>query len=184
MKSSLRQTATPQHRSRPHRNDRPHLKTPSSGQHPRRRFLGLAAGAAALPAVSRISWAQAYPTRPVRVIVPFAAGGGSDILARLIGQWLSERLGRPFIIENRPGGGAISAPRWSCVRPRMVIRSCWPPRRARSYNALRRQAQLQFPPRYRADCRHLPRAQRHGREPIGSGQVGARVHRLRQGQSP
>ena len=72
---------------------------------PRRNFLHLAAGAAALPAVSRIARAQASPTRPVRVIVPFAAGGGSDILARLIGQWLSERLGRPFIIENRPGGG-------------------------------------------------------------------------------
>jgi len=73
---------------------------------PRRRFLHLAAGAAALPAVSRIAWAQAYPTRPVRLIAPFAPGGGSDILARLIGQWLSERLGQAFIIENRPGGGA------------------------------------------------------------------------------
>jgi tripartite-type tricarboxylate transporter receptor subunit TctC len=70
---------------------------------PRRRFLHLAAGAAALPAVSRIAWAQAYPTRPVRIIVPFAAGGGNDIVARVIGQWLSERLGQSFIIENRPG---------------------------------------------------------------------------------
>ena len=72
---------------------------------PRRQFLYLAAGAAALPTVSRIASAQAYPTRPVRLIVPVAPAGASDITARLIGQWLSERLGQPFIIENRPGGG-------------------------------------------------------------------------------
>jgi tripartite-type tricarboxylate transporter receptor subunit TctC len=69
----------------------------------RRQFLHLAAGAAAVPIVSRIAWAQTYPSRPVRIIVGFPAGGGSDITARLIGQWLSERLGEPFIIENRPG---------------------------------------------------------------------------------
>src|SRR5262245_26075178 len=69
----------------------------------RRQFLQLAAGAAALPAVSRIAFAQAYPTRPVRMVVPFAAGGPADILSRLIGQWLSERLGQPFVIDNRPG---------------------------------------------------------------------------------
>src|SRR6266581_2720655 len=69
----------------------------------RRQFLQLAAGAAALPAVSKIAQAQAYPTRPVRLIVGFAPGGSADITARLIGQWLSERLGQAVIIENRPG---------------------------------------------------------------------------------
>jgi tripartite-type tricarboxylate transporter receptor subunit TctC len=72
---------------------------------PRRRFLYLAAGAAALPAVSRFAWAQSYPSRPVRIVVGFAAGGGADIAARLIGQWLSERLGQQFVIENRPAAG-------------------------------------------------------------------------------
>jgi tripartite-type tricarboxylate transporter receptor subunit TctC len=71
----------------------------------RRRLLQLAVGAAALPTVSRIARAQAYPTRPVRIIVGFAPGGASDIITRLMGQWLSERLGEPFVIENRPGGG-------------------------------------------------------------------------------
>ena len=72
---------------------------------PRRRFLHLAARAAALPALPRIAWAQTYPTRPVHLIVGTVAGATPDIDARIIGQWLSERLGQPFVIENRPGAG-------------------------------------------------------------------------------
>jgi hypothetical protein len=85
---------------------------------PRRQFLHLAAGAAALPTVSRMAGAQAYPSRPVRIVVGFAAAGASDIAARLIGQWLSERLGQQFIIENRAGaGGNIGT---ECHRPGAV----------------------------------------------------------------
>jgi tripartite-type tricarboxylate transporter receptor subunit TctC len=73
---------------------------------PRRQFLHLAAGAAALPAVSRFAWAQIYPRRPVRVIVGYPSGTSADILARLISQWLSERLGQPFVVENRPGAAS------------------------------------------------------------------------------
>jgi tripartite-type tricarboxylate transporter receptor subunit TctC len=71
----------------------------------RRQFLLLASGAAALPALSRIAKAQIYPTRPVRWIIPFPIGGGADTVARIVGQWLSERLGQPVILEHRPGGG-------------------------------------------------------------------------------
>src|SRR5262245_51978406 len=83
---------------------------------PRRNFLHLAASAAALPVVSRFAWAQAYPARPVRVIVPSSAGSATDIAARLMGQWLSERLGQPFIVENRVGAGGN-------VGTEMVVRS-------------------------------------------------------------
>jgi tripartite-type tricarboxylate transporter receptor subunit TctC len=72
----------------------------------RRRLLSLAAGGAALPALSRVAWAQAYPSRPVRVLEGFGAGSSADLSARLIGQWLSERLGQHFVIENRPGAGS------------------------------------------------------------------------------
>src|SRR5262245_36523773 len=83
----------------------PELEIPVKLRH-RRQFLHLAAGAAALPFAPNVARAQAYPSRPVRVIVGYPPGGPTDILARLIGQWLSERFGQPFIIENRPGGGS------------------------------------------------------------------------------
>jgi hypothetical protein len=98
MKASACKSETPRLRSTPRGNER-RLVT----HHPRRRILSLAAGAAALPTISRMAWAQAYPMRPVRIIVGFPPGGGTDITARLMGQWLSERLGQPFIIENRVG---------------------------------------------------------------------------------
>jgi tripartite-type tricarboxylate transporter receptor subunit TctC len=81
---------------------------------PRRQFLHLAAGAGALPAVSRSAWAQTYPTRPVRIISGFLPGGVNDTYARLIGQWLSERLGQQFFVENRPGAGSMM--RWMRLR--------------------------------------------------------------------
>ena len=89
---------------------------------PRRQFVHLAAGAAALPVVSRIALAQGYPTRPVRIIVPFAAGGGADFLARIVGQWLAERLGRPFLIENRTGAGGSIGRKPSSMPSRTGIR--------------------------------------------------------------
>jgi tripartite-type tricarboxylate transporter receptor subunit TctC len=74
---------------------------------PRRKFLHLAAGAAALPAVSRFAWAQTYPVRPVRIVVNLAPGGGLDFMSRLIGEYLSRSLGQQIVIENKPGAGGM-----------------------------------------------------------------------------
>src|SRR3954469_22633191 len=120
----------------------------------RRQFLHLAAGAAALPAVSRFAWAQTYPARPVRIIVGFAAGGLTDILARLMGQWLSERLGQPFIIENRVGAGGN-------IGTEMVVKA-FPDGytllqvryRERNQRDSVPKPQFQFHSRYRASYRH------------------------------
>jgi tripartite-type tricarboxylate transporter receptor subunit TctC len=91
---------------------------------PRRNFLLVAAGAAALPALSRIAWAQAYPTRPVRCIVGYAPGGGTDIFVRLVGQSLPVRLGQPFVIENRAGAASKIAKMPFPVHPHMLRHGC------------------------------------------------------------
>jgi len=116
MKTSLRQVATPQHRSRPRRNDRP--KTPSSEQHPRRQFLRLAAGAAALPVASKIARAQNYPTRPVTMIVSNPAGGQTDAVGRVMAERMRGSLGQPIITENVSGAdGSIGTGRAARARP-------------------------------------------------------------------
>jgi tripartite-type tricarboxylate transporter receptor subunit TctC len=113
MKASVRKAATPRRRTAI-RNTERRLVT----QHPRRRIMSLAAGAVGLPAVSRFAWAQGYPSRPVRIIVGYPAGGVTDIFARLIGQWLSERLGQSFVIENRVGAsGTIAVDAVARARP-------------------------------------------------------------------
>ena len=120
MKTTLRLAATPspQRRSRPRVNDRPYPKTRPSGQHPRRQFLRWAAGAAALPAVSRLANAQTYPSRPIRMIVPYAAGGASDVVGRHLAERMKSALGQPVIIENVSGAnGTIAAGRLARSRP-------------------------------------------------------------------
>jgi tripartite-type tricarboxylate transporter receptor subunit TctC len=104
MRTSLRKSATPRLGPGLASSKKRRLTGAAADQHPRRHFLRLAAGAVALPAVSGVARAQAYPTRPVRIIVAAAAGGATDIIARLISQSLTERLGQSFLVENRPGG--------------------------------------------------------------------------------
>jgi tripartite-type tricarboxylate transporter receptor subunit TctC len=99
-------------------NGRLQRKTPRSGDHPRRQFLGLAAGAAALPAVSRIARAQTYPSRPITMIVPFAAGTGTDVVARVVAERMRAALGQPVVIENVSGAdGSIGLGRAARARP-------------------------------------------------------------------
>ena len=118
MKTSRRQAATPQRPSQLRRNDRPRPKIPSSGHHPRRRFLGMAAGAAALSAVPRVARAQAYPSRPITMIIPFAAGSASDVIGRIVTEPMRVSLGRPIIIENVSGaGGSIGTGRAARASP-------------------------------------------------------------------
>ena len=120
MKTSLRPAATPspQRRSRPRVNDRPYPKTRPSGQHPRRQFLRLAVGAAALPALSRNADAQSYPTRPITMIVPFPAGGATDVIGRVLAERMRDLLGQPIVIENVSGAdGSIGTGRVARAKP-------------------------------------------------------------------
>jgi len=113
MKASVRKAAKLRRPTTPRNNDRRVL-----GPHPRRRFLRLAAGTAALPAVSRVAWAQAYPTRPITMIVPIAAGSSSDVVGRLLAERMGTALGQPIIIENVPGAdGSIGVGRVARARP-------------------------------------------------------------------
>ena len=148
---------------------------------PRRNFLHLTARAAAPPAVSRMAWAQAYPSRPVHLVVPAPAGGSFDITARLMGQWLSERLGQQFVIENRPGAGTnigteavVRAPADGYT---LLLAGSPAAINATLYDKLNNK----FHPRHRAGRRHHPPAFCHGGPSIGSGQDGSRVHCLCQG---
>ena len=98
----------------------------------RRQFLHLAAGAAALSVVPRLAKAQAYPMRPVRIVLGFPAGGTTDIGACLIAQWLSDRLGQPFVVENRPGAAPMWPLKLSSVLQPTATRCSWPPEATRS----------------------------------------------------
>jgi tripartite-type tricarboxylate transporter receptor subunit TctC len=138
----------------------------------RRQFLHLAAGAAALPAMSWIARAQTYPTRPVRWIVGFAPGGGVDIVARLMGQWLSERLGQQFVIENRPGAGSNIATE-AVVRAPADGYTLLLVTAANAINTtLYEKLSFNFIRDIARGRRRHCRAQRHGGASIGSGQDG------------
>jgi tripartite-type tricarboxylate transporter receptor subunit TctC len=145
----------------------------------RRRFLHLAAGAAVLPAISRIARAQSYPTRPVRVIVPFAPGGAFDITARVIAQWLSGRLGQQFVVENRPGAG-------SNIGTEAVVRAPadgYTLLLATSSNAISATLYEKLNFNFIRDIAPVagvaPRARGHGGQSISPSQDGSRIHCLR-----
>ena len=145
---------------------------------PRRTFLHLAAGAAALPATSRFAWARAYPTRLVRIIVPFPAGQAADTIARLMGQSLLERLGQPFVIENRTGaGGNIGTE--SVVRATPDGYTLLLVGLSNAMNATLYKKLFQFHPRHCAGREHWRRPLCHGDQSIRSSQDGPGVHRLR-----
>ena len=144
---------------------------------PRRTFLHLAAGAAALPGVARFAWAQTYPTRPVRWIIPFPPGGGADIVSRIMAAWLSDRLGQPIIIESKPGGGTN-------IGTQTVVNS--PPDGYTLLmfgSAAAINATFYVTLRYRAGCRTCRLLARAGRAPVGPGPDRCRVNRLCQGSS-
>src|SRR5262245_12154753 len=152
----------------------------STMKRPRRQFLHLAAGAAVLPALARVAAAQAYPSRPVRLIVGFPAGGPTDITARVMAQWLSERLGQQVVVDNRAGAGSNIAAEGVVNAPpdgyTLLLVGATNAINATLYERLN----FNFHPRHRAGVRHHPRASHHGGASIGPGQDRCRVHRLRQ----
>jgi hypothetical protein len=147
---------------------------------PRRKFLQLTAGAAALPAVARIARAQSYPRRPVRIVAPTAPGGAPDILAQLIGPWLSGRLGQPFVIDNRPGAGTNIGT--EAVVPSGRLHTSLGEHYEHDQRDTLRQAQLQFHSRHRAGRWHHSPPFGHGGKSIRSGQNSSRVHCSCQGE--
>ena len=142
----------------------------------RRKFLHLAAGAVALPAVARLAHGQAYPSRPVRIVVPFARAGPNDIIARVLAPWLSERLGQPFVIENRPGGatnvGTEAVVNAAPDGYTVLIVSSPHAINATLYDKLH----FDFSARHRARCRDHARTQCDGGRADLSGQIGDRLH--------
>jgi tripartite-type tricarboxylate transporter receptor subunit TctC len=137
----------------------------------RRQFLQLAAGAAGFPATVRLARAQPYPARPVRVIVGQAAGSSSDITARLIGQFVSERLGQQFVIEVRPGAAGNIATE-AAVNALADGYTILLVNAQNDQQRALRESQLQFPARYRAGRRHRSRAAGHGGQSVVPGQYG------------
>ncbi len=149
----------------------------------RRHALRLAAGAAALPLAPRLASALDYPSRPVRVLVGYTAGSSPDVEGRLVGQWLSDRLGQQFVVENKPGAGTnLSTEAVARATPDgytlLVIAT---PNEIERPPA--RQSHLQHPARHRAGRLFRRHALRHGGDAVVSGADGSRIHRLRQGQS-
>ena len=150
---------------------------------PRRRFLRLAVGAAALPAAARIARAQAYPTRPVRLVIGFNAGGAPDVVARLLCQWLSERVGQNFLVENRPGAGGNIAVEAVVRAPAdgYTLLQVGSPNfiNASLYKDLKFNFLRDIAPVASIGAQSI----RHGGEPVIPGQDRRRVHRLCQSQS-
>ena len=148
----------------------------------RRQFLRLAAGALAAPAVSRQVWSQAYPARPVRIIVGWPAGGVADIVARLTGQWLSERLGQPFVIENRVGAATNIATE-AVVRAPADGHTLLLATAANAVNATYyEKLNFNFINDIAPVASIVDFEPGHGGQPVVSGQDGSRVHRLCQGE--
>ena len=139
-------------------------------------------GFAALPLVLNVAVADTYPSRPVRILVATSAGGGTDLVARFIAQWLSERLGQPFFVENRPVVAAISAPRWRRTRPQTAIRYSWlTPSTPSTIRSTRTSITTSSPISRRSRTLRGHTAAR-SRAPIGGVKKRRRTDRTRQGQ--